>query len=188
MSGVDRKHGRAPFDTPGHRKLRGPNGRRLCKMCGQEVPKGRQTWCGDDCVRAHETTSGGRRAILALIARDGGICARCGEAEIVETERWLRLYWRDLHWGVKHAWPGAQAAIDAIRQTFHDAGYSLPKDRWTQWRSLAEADHTVPLIEGGPNTPANMRLLCQPCHRQVTRELRARLAKAKRDARTNQNT
>lgn len=27
-----------------------------------------------------------------------------------------------------------------------------------------EVDHIVPYIEGGPNTPDNLRSLCRPCH------------------------
>jgi 5-methylcytosine-specific restriction enzyme A len=40
-----------------------------------------------------------------------------------------------------------------------------------------EADHILPVIEGGGHCGLdNLRTLCVPCHRQVTRELRARIA------------
>jgi 5-methylcytosine-specific restriction protein A len=43
-----------------------------------------------------------------------------------------------------------------------------------------EADHTVPIVEGGALTIENLRTLCVPCHRSETRKLRARMsAKAK---------
>jgi len=32
---------------------RGPNGRGLCRWCGTEVPKGRRTFCGQECVDQH---------------------------------------------------------------------------------------------------------------------------------------
>jgi len=40
-----------------------------------------------------------------------------------------------------------------------------------------EADHIVPVVEGGPTTFGNGRVLCLPCHRHETRKLRARLAR-----------
>lgn len=37
-----------------------------------------------------------------------------------------------------------------------------------------EADHTVPLCEGGPHSLENMRTLCAECHKGVTAALNAR--------------
>ncbi len=45
-----------------------------------------------------------------------------------------------------------------------------------------EADHTVPICEGGALAIENLRTLCRPCHKTVTRELRQRLAAARRKA------
>jgi N6-adenosine-specific RNA methylase IME4/5-methylcytosine-specific restriction endonuclease McrA len=45
-----------------------------------------------------------------------------------------------------------------------------------QW----EMDHRIPLAEGGTNALDNLRTLCIPCHRRVTKELAGRLARAKR--------
>lgn len=45
-----------------------------------------------------------------------------------------------------------------------------------------EADHRVPLAEGGTNDLSNYRTLCIPCHRAATRELAARMARARRAA------
>lgn len=49
--------------------------------------------------------------------------------------------------------------------------------RRTGW----EADHTIPLVEGGTHTAANLRTLCCPCHRTVTKELVRRLAQKRRE-------
>lgn len=43
-----------------------------------------------------------------------------------------------------------------------------------------EADHRIPLCEGGDATPENLRALCVPCHRAETKALRRRLADARR--------
>ncbi len=46
--------------------------------------------------------------------------------------------------------------------------------------TLWEADHAVPLVEGGSLELANLRCLCLACHRTETRKLRARMASRKR--------
>jgi len=43
-------------------------------------------------------------------------------------------------------------------------------------KSLWQADHTVPLIEGGEATMDNLRTLCVPCHTEETTALAARRA------------
>ncbi len=43
-------------------------------------------------------------------------------------------------------------------------------------KSWWEADHILPVVEGGDSNLENMRTLCIPCHREVTRGLRARRA------------
>ena len=56
----------------------------------------------------------------------------------------------------------------------------------SRWRrvvrltGLWDADHTVPIIEGGDLGPENVRTLCVWCHRDATRALRARQAKQQR--------
>jgi hypothetical protein len=41
-------------------------------------------------------------------------------------------------------------------------------------KSWWEADHIVPVVEGGDSSLENIRTLCIPCHREVTRSLRER--------------
>ncbi len=43
-----------------------------------------------------------------------------------------------------------------------------------------DADHAVPIVEGGALAISNLRTLCRPCHLQVTRELRARLSQTRK--------
>jgi 5-methylcytosine-specific restriction endonuclease McrA len=48
-------------------------------------------------------------------------------------------------------------------------------------RSFWEADHVVPVVEGGGGCRLeNLRTLCVPCHKRVTRALAARRAEARR--------
>ena len=39
-----------------------------------------------------------------------------------------------------------------------------------------DADHIIPVVEGGPTTPENLRTLCKPCHKRETRYLAQRRA------------
>lgn len=61
-----------------------------------------------------------------------------------------------------------------------DASKNKPDNTWTShtW----EADHVVPVCEGGHDTLANARTLCTPCHKKTTAEMRRRQAQAKRTA------
>lgn len=45
-----------------------------------------------------------------------------------------------------------------------------------------DADHIVPIVEGGALAMTNLRTLCVPCHLGETRKLRYRLAKQKKEA------
>lgn len=55
--------------------------------------------------------------------------------------------------------------------------------RWIDPRAgvpVWEADHAVPICEGGALALENLRTLCRPCHVRATAELRARLAAKRR--------
>src|SRR5258708_1865779 len=56
----------------------GPNGRRVCRWCGTEVPKGRRSWCSDACVDEYLGTKGHAHLIERVFARNKGVCAECG--------------------------------------------------------------------------------------------------------------
>jgi 5-methylcytosine-specific restriction endonuclease McrA len=91
-----------------------------------------------------------------VLERDRGICAGCG-VDALAASRALR-YSRGprrkellAHWGL----------------------------RSRTRRSLWDADHVVPVAEGGGECDLdNIRTLCLRCHRAATRELRRRLGKA----------
>jgi len=122
-----------------------------CRRCGAEVPKGRFTFCSDLCV--HEWKLRTDRAYLRdqVYQRDHGVCAVCG----IDTEG-LRRDKRKLDW--------------AARRQFE-------KD-WGRRRHLWDADHMVPVAEGGGECDlSNMRTLCLKCHREATAALRERLRK-----------
>lgn len=61
-------HG-VPRQIPG----RGPNGRRFCRWCHLEVPKGRSSYCGSECMQ-HCVFNYSK---LVVFSRDEKTCQMC---------------------------------------------------------------------------------------------------------------
>lgn len=136
---------------------RGPNGRGLCRWCNMEVPRGRFTFCSAFCV--HEWKLRSQPAYLReqVFLRDKGVCSRCA-VDTVDAARKLRYSRGDhrkrllRHWGL----------------------------RTRSRKSLWDADHILPVSEGGGECDLNnIRTLCLRCHRIATAALRERVRKAK---------
>ena len=131
---------------------RGANGRGLCRWCSIEVPRGRFTFCSEYCV--HEWKLRSQPAYLReqVHLRDRGICAVCGTDAVaalrqLRRSRGSRRQQLLQHWGLR----------------------SLYR------RSLWDADHIVPVSEGGGECDLdNIRTLCLRCHGAATAELRER--------------
>jgi 5-methylcytosine-specific restriction enzyme A len=136
---------------------RGPNGRGLCRWCSLEVPPRRYTFCSAYCVHEWKLRSQPGYLREQILKRDKGICAHCGIDALREHLRMKRARGDRradlmLHWGLK-----------------------------TRWRkSLWDADHIVPVMEGGGECDLdNIRTLCLRCHRVVTLRLRERVRRRK---------
>jgi len=136
---------------------RGASGRPLCRWCAIEVPKGRRTFCSDGCVHAWRMRTSTSYLRAQVFLRDQGICARCTV---------------DAVW----AYTVLRRARGARRQRLLALwGLSTLKRS-----SLWDADHIVPVVEGGGVCDlSNLRTLCVHCHRVVTRDLRVRRGKAR---------
>jgi len=134
---------------------KGAGGRALCRWCALEVPKGRRTFCSSYCVHEWKLRSDPGYLREQVFARDRGVCALCG----LDTEA-LRKRLRKLDYRAR-------------RQFLKE--WHL-KEGWR--RSLWDADHLVPVAEGGGECALdNMRTLCLKCHRRATAELRRRLGR-----------
>ncbi len=131
----------------------GPNGRALCRWCELEVPPRRLTFCSEWCVHEWKLRTDPSYLRDQVLARDHGVCALCR----IDAERALLE--------LKKA-RGTQRLALLIRW-----GLKSMQQR----RSLWDADHIVPVCEGGGECDlANLRTLCLLCHRRVTQELRVR--------------
>jgi 5-methylcytosine-specific restriction endonuclease McrA len=134
---------------------RGPHGRGICRWCSLEVPRGRFTFCSEYCVHEWKLRSQPGYLRDQVFLRDRGVCAAC-----------------------------ATDTIAALRQLRSSRG-ARRQALLQQWRlgkrrrkSLWDADHIIPVIEGGGECDLdNLRTLCLRCHRAATLALRARLRK-----------
>jgi len=142
----------------------GPNGEKICYNCGGLLPKGRPFNCSAKCSEEWRCKTSPSHLRYVLHERDKGVCAICG----IDTDALKKEY-----------------------ATFRDANkygnfWNAKKDKWLNahgipWSratgNLWDADHITPVIEGGGECGLdNFRTLCIPCHKQVTAELRGRMA------------
>jgi 5-methylcytosine-specific restriction endonuclease McrA len=134
---------------------KGENGRNLCRWCDLEVPNGRQTFCSEWCVEQWRFRTDMSYLRERTFERDRGICGQCGVDTVSE--------WNHIR---RQRGTGRTRAL---------AKWGL---RSITRKSLWDADHIVPVVEGGGGCDlSNIRTLCLICHRQVTAELRIRLKK-----------
>jgi 5-methylcytosine-specific restriction endonuclease McrA len=100
-------------------------------------------------------------------ARDGGVCAGCGLdlKQAIEEHKAQRPRWEEYERG--DSW---------------DGGYWAVQQEWVARRPTWEADHVVPLEDGGEHLLANAQLLCSPCHRSKTGAENSARARRRRPA------
>ena len=132
---------------------RGSSGRPLCRWCRAEVPEKRRSFCSDNCVHEWKLRTDPGYLRDAVFNRDKGVCAECG----VDTMA-LRRGLRKLDYAARRAFLKDWGLREGSR------------------KSLWDADHIVPVAEGGGQCGlSNMRTLCLKCHRKATAELRVRM-------------
>ncbi len=137
----------APSELP-----RGETGRPLCRWCGNEVGARRRTFCSDECVHQWKLRSDPGYLRERVFERDKGVCGVCG-ADTVTLRRDMR-----------------KLDLAARRRFLKEWGL-----RDGSRKSLWDADHVVPVVEGGGQCDlSNMRTLCLKCHRAATAALRER--------------
>jgi len=109
-----------------------------------------------------------------VFQRDNGICALCGIDSAVLGQV-LREEWQ-------------RVKLARTPRERRERAEFRKRYRWFfRRRSYWDADHIVPVVEGGAECSlANMRTLCVPCHQQVTKELARRRASRRRQERRRQ--
>lgn len=199
----------APPSTTRRKQLpppkRGPNGERLCRWCGESVPKPRREWCSDECVHDYMSRNDPQYQRYKVEQRDKGVCALCG-LDTLRLERvldrvrrmcsngWhlrfleelLPVHRRPSWWESRGLEPPSRytlndearrAALDRVMRLIGKPGAKVPRYHRTLW----EADHITPVAEGGGQTGLeNLRTACIWCHKEETAKLVKRLARRRR--------
>lgn len=138
---------------PGFRK--DAEGRALCRWCDQPVPKGRRSWCSQKCVNEYRERGDWNFIRDKIVERDK-VCVKCGGCRPKHdpspiSKPLLATQFRDQVWGI----------------------HSMVRYRF-------EVDHIVAVNDGGTDDPTNLRLLCEPCHHEVTAAQHQRWARERR--------
>lgn len=133
----------------------GPNGLPLCRWCDLEIlVRRRRTFCSEFCVHQWRLRSDPGYLRDQVFARDKGRCAICLADTIAIFAALKRAHGAALEAGLRF--------------------YCLRSVKAR--RSLWDADHIVPVAEGGGQCDVdNIRTLCLVCHREETARLRTRL-------------
>lgn len=127
----------------------------LCRQCEGPLPPRRSSYCSDACSEAFNFRWFQSFIRPRVFERDRGVCALCH----LDTVLFL-----------KH--------VQGARWTSHYQSDPLKARHRSSWW---EADHIVPVIEGGGDLGLdNIRTLCVPCHKTETATLAARRAAARR--------
>ncbi len=134
-------------------ELKKVDGKYVCRGCGGEVPKGRQTWCSGECYR----TRCPRMVIFAVRERDKGICQICGVETLKRPPTFQRQEWNPV------------TKIVIPEESWEDFEKKL---RDYRKRLRAEYDHIIPFSEGGKTILENIQTLCRACHIKVTSKWR----------------
>lgn len=142
-----------------------PRRKGKCRVCRAPLPKNRRSFCTDDHRELYYLATSSEFLRYRVFERDKGVCANCGEdCDALE----VRVF-------------GASTMLKRPRQKSMQCGLLLPVDQRTanvkvliangyrrltsNWpRTLWEADHIEPLIDGGSFRLDNVCTLCQPCH------------------------
>lgn len=140
-----------------------------CKCgCNQPIPPGRKSYAGPLCHgRWRHKHHNHRDARNTLFQRDGGVCASCGRCTMSLRGGYIQ--------SLRGMFPGMMPALmDELHPELRPAGFPSLRHSWWQ------ADHTVPIIEGGTSRPEDYQTLCVPCHKTETRSLQCRRAEPRK--------
>lgn len=134
-----------------------------CRVCGEPCPTRRHRW-HDTCVTAYNALASGQGFRTAVWDRDHGRCALC-PADAPPQPRYNGQRCtgceRFLPPGSGSCW---ECSPLRLRTTIGSQATTAPPLIPVGW----DADHIVPLVDGGPNTLANAQTLCLPHHRAKT--------------------
>ncbi|AYV77514.1 MAG: HNH endonuclease [Dasosvirus sp.] len=127
-------------------------GFRMCRYCNGNIYPPRRTFCSDTCVHEYRIRTDGKYLREQVFRRDNGICNICG----IDTKEIANLI---------------LSSREEDREKIMKL-YNINKNRKVMWwnaKSLWDADHIVPVKNGGGACGIeNIRTLCPCCHKIIT--------------------
>lgn len=170
-----------------------PRVKGFCTWCGEKVKPPRRFWCSDTHVYEWRIRRDPSFLREEVYRRDQGVCAECGlDTKPVDGKlKQLRKSVLKLHWGKK-----PEEAL-RLALVFWDLAakfnYKLPKGKDPvqvliryRSKSLWEADHIVPVYEGGGACGLEgLQSLCKVCHGTRTKQQATHRAAKRKQEKAN---
>lgn len=135
------------------------------------------------------TRSGTKPPFLKTQTKDRRTCVWCDGVLSGRRTRWcsdkcVQAYMVTSPNGIRRAAYERDRGVCALcgldTTALSTAERSAMGDKWGRYGGPWDADHIVPLCEGGTNFLDNIRTLCRPCHKAQTKALAARRAATKK--------
>lgn len=131
-------------------------GKRICAWCHKELPKRRQSWCSDECLREYRITTDWGYTRSEVWKRDKGICRMCGINldDLAGAIQWF------MRWCQKHPDHGRRSEYLHFRKALgsvHRNGLTISGKQTTSF--LEALGEQMNLATSGPCA------LCLPCCR-----------------------
>lgn len=155
-----------------------PPGR--CRVCDELRPNRRRSFCSDECRDGYYLVTASDFLRFKVFARDRGVCASCGiDCDALEVRLWgvstmMKLPRR------QQLRAALYTSFDLRKLTTSELmkfGFRLsPATVVTLW----QADHVVPLIDGGGWGVDNVQTVCTACHFEKTASEATTRAKRKK--------
>lgn len=146
-----------------------PRTKGQCRVCDLPLPSHRRGFCTDECRDLYYVATSTDFLRFKVFERDHGICAACEQdCDVLEQRTWGFSTMQKL--------PRKKQHRDALTR-HHSQRTEMVKALITNGyarlvsnhpRTLWEADHIVPLTDGGTFGLDNLQTLCQPCHIEKT--------------------
>ena len=152
-----------------------------CRLCAGPRPPKRRGYCSDGCQDAYLLATDGNYVRLRAFERDEGVCRGCGlDCDHLEVRLWGYSTMRKIPpkgSGAERAMRTSLTLRTALAEELKKFGFVInPLTVTTLW----QADHTVPVVDGGAFELVNVQTLCWTCHTAKTSaeaEARARRSK-----------
>lgn len=140
-----------------------------CRLCRRRLPNHRRGYCTDECQSAYLMATSSQYVRLRVFEIDEGVCRGCGlDCDATEKRLWGYSTMQKMAPKSSPIQRGMLAPMElrvALVTSLRSFGFVLsPSKVETLW----QADHIVPVVDGGSFLIENLQTLCQVCHKGKT--------------------